>query len=672
MVLPLLVEPAIGEDAHIPGFTRYGSFLNGFLGVETQRSKSHRSTRFTDHPSAPSTKRSTTKEGYSNYSTRSSAPSTRSTTNEDDSESAVAYSSATFTPSVGRPKSYDTESSPAPFVPQALAETATDRASEATRFVVAPPMTPRNVSAPTDLRRYSIGSTRPVDPGHVTGNEHPDKRAQRNRFRSNPLPSLSTQGEQESEDDPAPASSRSLPLSARRNQTLTLSILGEKESDAVSAPTSSRSFPPSVRRRHTMLVSIPGEQESDADPSPTSSRSFPLSARRRHSVNTMSGRASDELVASALSHRRGSKIGNVNSIPENPSLGRRKSRSEISDTSLSPKGLRLDYDERVKRQACKYLRIIMFGSVGNEDWRQSERDLIYEQNCGSAAEVRNLFELWSDLDPEASWEVTMDLVLASLKMQCAEDDGRRAERCGRYLMDVIQHRNAAGYAAQSSSSGSYGSQICTPEDLMRILWLAADENDIRLMNQRMQLRYLTRMRVPPPPLLSADKLHEIAEEFRHLDQRGSGHIRYDDLLTAGFVDECTMKGLQARYDDGSGVLELSQFIDMRCPCGFRATAETERAQQQDGEFVSFVTTAELPTGHFSGWMLDKTIKRLPMGLKSLLNAKAFSVFASCTTRGLIQTTFAAWRALSIKDDALEGYSSGTSTSTSSFSSDDEG
>lgn len=645
MVLPLLVEPEIGEDAHIPGFTRYGCFLNGYLG--TSRFKNHRSARFTDQASPPSrispieediSTRSTNKEAY-RCRHQVSAPLSKSTAKGDDSD-------ATSPPSVGKPKIHGADLSSAPFVRQVSGETAASDTTTAcsSTFAVAPPATLRNVRAPTDLRRRSIGSIRPIDPGHVTGNEHTDKR---------------------------------LPLSARRHSNLTLLIPGEQESYTNSAPATCRNPLPSVSRRHSMVVSMPGEPKSNAEPAPTSSPDVLLSGRRRHSVGTISGRESDESVALALFlnssalHRRGSVTAQVKCIPENANLRRRKSCAGISETSLSPKGLRLEHDERVKRQACKDLRIIVLGSVGNEDCRPSERDLIYEEKCGSSAEVRSLFELWSDLDPEASWESTMDLVLASLKMQCAEGHRWRAERCVRDLMDVVQRRNAASDAEQSSPSGSYGSQQCTPEDLMRLLWLAADEKDIRVMNQRMQLRYLAKMRVPAPPLLSADQLHEIAEEFRHLDRKGLGHIQYDDLLTAGFVDEYTLKGIQGRYDDGSGILELSQFLDMRCPCGFRASAETERAQQQDGEFVSFVTTAELPTGHFSGWMLDKTVKRLPMGLKSLLNAKAFSVFASCTTRGLLQTSFAAWRAMSIKDDALEGYSSDTSSSASSSSLDDE-
>eukprot|EP00930_Biecheleria_cincta_P039092 TRINITY_DN26895_c0_g1_i1.p1 TRINITY_DN26895_c0_g1~~TRINITY_DN26895_c0_g1_i1.p1 ORF type:complete len:646 (-),score=81.68 TRINITY_DN26895_c0_g1_i1:138-2075(-) len=639
MLLPALVEPASGEDVHIPGFTRYGSFLNGFLGVPTPRSRSHRSPRIPRHASPLST-RSTTKEGF-RLTSQDSAPCTRPTIKQCGGEPA----SAAFTPHVGGPGYLDLDLSCEPIAPQALGGKASGQASDVAQHVVAPAVMPRTVCAPTSLRRHSIGGSRPVCPGRVPGYANLGERVQRTHFHADPLPSLSARGEQ--------------------------------EFHAYSAPASSRSFPQPTRRRYSMTVAIPGDEDSDADPAPATSRSFPLSNRRRHSMSTVSGRENDELVAAALSlnspavHRRGGMISRVRSTQENPNLGRRNSFSGISETELSSKRQPLEHDDRVKRQACKDLRSIILGSFGNEDRRPPEKNLVYEQSCGNARDVRSLYTFWSNLDPEASWEVTMDLVLEGLKELCAEDHAK-AERCVRYLMDAVQRRNATNDVVESSPR-SLRSHQCTPEDLMRVLWLHADEKDIRLMSQRMQLRYLNKMRVATPPLISADKLHEFTEEFRHLDRKGLGYIRYHDLLTAGFLDDCTLKELQGRYDqDGTGVLELSQFIDMRCPCGFRPNVESKRVQLQNSEFVSFVTTAELPGGHFSGWLLDETLKRLPIGLRIFLNVKALSAFASCTTRGLIQTAFTAWRALGIKDDELEGYSSDTNTSAaSSFSSDDE-
>jgi len=58
-----------------------------------------------------------------------------------------------------------------------------------------------------------------------------------------------------------------------------------------------------------------------------------------------------------------------------------------------------------QREACEMLRILVFGCVGNEHFKSTEKNKIFEQSRGTSSEVGALVELWEKLDTDYSGDV---------------------------------------------------------------------------------------------------------------------------------------------------------------------------------------------------------------------------------------------------------------------------
>merc|ERR1719453_600971 len=82
----------------------------------------------------------------------------------------------------------------------------------------------------------------------------------------------------------------------------------------------------------------------------------------------------------------------------NISKHRESRREELTAAQLGAISMAI----KQRRDACDSLRCLVFGFVGNEDWRRNDQHLIYEQRRGTKEEVLQLFKVWTQIDEDGS------------------------------------------------------------------------------------------------------------------------------------------------------------------------------------------------------------------------------------------------------------------------------
>lgn len=239
-----------------------------------------------------------------------------------------------------------------------------------------------------------------------------------------------------------------------------------------------------------------------------------------------------------------------------------------------------------QREACESLRILVFGAVGNENLKPTERGKVFEQSRGTMEEVRKFVEVWLTLDEDCSGDIDFSEFLEFFAKSKA--DRLMCMRCVKYLL------GSKGASTRLSVDGDIVNRKaslakCTREDMMRLIWLKAKEDDIRLMNQMFDLHKIKSVRVKTPPLLPKKKRRELLENFNFVDKRGRGLITYTDLVDGGLVEEQMMNEMMLKHDRGTnGVIDQDHFLEMLCPFGFRAHQRVKVMQNKDDKTIRFV------------------------------------------------------------------------------------
>lgn len=273
-------------------------------------------------------------------------------------------------------------------------------------------------------------------------------------------------------------------------------------------------------------------------------------------------------------------------ISENSALSKHREsrREELTHAQLSGIAMAI----KGRRDACDSLRCLVFGFVGNEDWRRNDQYLIYEQRRGTKEEILQLFRVWAQIDEDGSGDVEYHEFIDFFSKTKA--DRLLGMKCVKYLV-------GSGGEEAAFEERRKG---CTVEDMMRLIWLKATDEDVAVMLEIFKLAALHNKRLQTPKLLPKRKRHELLENFKWLDKNGKGIISYNDLVDGGLMDEETANELMQKYDtDGSGDLDAQEFLEMLCPHGYRAHQGSQRVMDHEGRLITHVHKND-----FAGWMFE--------------------------------------------------------------------
>lgn len=226
-----------------------------------------------------------------------------------------------------------------------------------------------------------------------------------------------------------------------------------------------------------------------------------------------------------------------------------------------------------RKDACDSLRIMLFGRIGSEKFVDKEK--IYYENIGTKEQVLKLWSLWVAVDEEETGEI--DFVEFCKYVPKAGhipkgDIFRKGDKDRQGLGDKIM-----------KFLSSWKRPVVTLSDCFRILWPGARDEHMKEMKSWLQDHERMRHRVPTPPLLSNDQQEGLSENFRAYDRDASGTVSINELIYAGLITE-EMECVFREFDqDNNGMLDAEEFLQMLCPCGYRAEESSRSCFDEEGK-----------------------------------------------------------------------------------------
>lgn len=234
------------------------------------------------------------------------------------------------------------------------------------------------------------------------------------------------------------------------------------------------------------------------------------------------------------------------------------------------------------REACESLRFLVFGTQTYS--RKQEGGAFYEQRCGKQQEIVKLFSVWNQMDEDGSGDVEFQEFLSFFSRSKA--DRLLGMRCVKYLVGNLKEQED-----EDEPDG------CRIEDMMRLIWLKATQDDIKQMMQWFREAEFRHDLAPTPPLLPKRKRREVLENFPAID-KGGQEISFEDLVDSGLVDESTAKDFRQQYDrSNSNRIDENLLLEMLCPNGYRAHPTVKTCADSEGQPLVHVEN-----GFFTGWV----------------------------------------------------------------------
>lgn len=292
-----------------------------------------------------------------------------------------------------------------------------------------------------------------------------------------------------------------------------------------------------------------------------------------------------------------------------------------------------------RKEACLLMRFFVFGHFGNEDWKDKqmsndEREAIFHESSGTKEQVKSFFRIWSSLDDDLSGRVDLAEFRTFAEQNIHEMVNQRAQpgevrrrtvaevsaarksyhmAVSRAERKAMHHHNVITLQLQSVSdlfaqATEDRSKFCialveklsaallgkkssfTIEDMMRLVWLSTNATEAKVMKNWCREFYEDTMRdrVDTPPVLDTVEWQGLCSVFEHFDEEKEGEITFDTLVTKGLIYSDQVEEYRLLWDDdGNGRLSQSEFCDMMCPVGFRASAKSEIGSGADGRRVLF-------------------------------------------------------------------------------------
>jgi len=327
---------------------------------------------------------------------------------------------------------------------------------------------------------------------------------------------------------------------------------------------------------------FPGEESKEGD-----GRSESL--ERLHQTSTFPAEAAEKSAPGRVSSEKAS--------------GDKKAwgQAAIPSAQGDPEAAAKEAELLRQREACESLRMLVFGAVGHEHLPQHERHLIFKQRRGTRDEVAIFTDKWCALDDDNSGDVDLDEFVTYFNKR--KVDRLLGMRCVRYLLSKggnLEEEDPTRGRKVMKMSGSV-----TREDMMRLLWLEATDEDVLEMDIMFDYFKLLRISMKPPKLLHRKRRQELMNLFYELDRSGTGSVPYWRLSEIGIADDAMIRMLQRKYDnDRNGHFNCEEYLEMLAPLGYRAHEAVRKLVCRDGKSMRFATWSRAEF-KFEGWMMEE-------------------------------------------------------------------
>lgn len=270
-----------------------------------------------------------------------------------------------------------------------------------------------------------------------------------------------------------------------------------------------------------------------------------------------------------------------NSAPVSPRKAEGQTRSPFSTSGIIERVVQGKAISLERREACESIRLFLFGSVGHVGieahhlsnyWKKA----VFSDGEGTAEQCSLLYDFWSRLDPGLTWVANID------QLQL-------------YLHQVPLKKRALGLKFVSFLVSREKSRFSV-EDAMRIIWPCSSGLQLANMKALMagedEENRRKKAKTAPPPMLPEDDHEALTRIFKQLDTNQTGMVSFQaledarDELDLPLVDSDTVRRYTAIWDpEGSGYFGLETFLQMMCPAGFQAFAQSKVAVSPDGDRI---------------------------------------------------------------------------------------
>jgi hypothetical protein len=266
-----------------------------------------------------------------------------------------------------------------------------------------------------------------------------------------------------------------------------------------------------------------------------------------------------------------------------------------------------------RKDACEMLRFMLFGEVCESDM---DRDCMHALCIGDKGDMYTLMPFWAAMDMDRSGRVdhgefrnVADRRLALKLLENSEKDGSTLPPLLTCPDDETQARFIGGMCEKIAEHLFMKKASMSIDDVLKLLWLGAAQKDLKKMHVWcMEAAKEGVVRVTAPPVLAKAQTEELASIFRDLDPAGEGHVSFEELLERGLLHDYQLSKVKRDWDeDGKGTVDLTTFLEMMCPLGFRATASSTTGTRRDGTRLSY--DEELETWRYEEDAFDRTYSK---------------------------------------------------------------
>lgn len=319
------------------------------------------------------------------------------------------------------------------------------------------------------------------------------------------------------------------------------------------------------------------------------------------------------------------------SVPTSPhaETGSPQHRSAVAHVQLN--AMESQPNEVLQRllRACRELYELVYGDT----LQQSDKDLLRFRQRGVLREVEPLADFVRRPEAEIRDDFDLDEFIEYFRCSSprspASSDGKAKKFDAAAATTLVRPFIVAGLkelrqkvAEERGEKWIPSLDRCSFAELLKLLWPQASAEDVSAMQSLISLAVLGLTRAKTPPMLPHDEHQQLVEHFKYLAAKDhDGLISYSDLVQAGLVDAETSRELRHRYDlNRDGRIQLSEFLEMLAPHGFRTHEQQCRALDLDGHPMSCIAAAG-GGEQFFGWLFDRDMDSIPAKMWQLLSVK---------------------------------------------------
>lgn len=228
-----------------------------------------------------------------------------------------------------------------------------------------------------------------------------------------------------------------------------------------------------------------------------------------------------------------------------------------------------------RREACEAIRLFLFGATGHEgiEARKEKKKFFYDGE-GTAEQCSSLYRFWGQLDPAFTGITGIYQFQAHL-----HHVHYKLKAHGQKVVSFLLSREKNRFSV---------------EDIVRIIWPGSSNMELSSMKASLLEEYekASRVCIVRPQLLPEEDREALTRIFKQLDSNREGMVSFQSLedardeLDLPLVDCNAVRSYAATWDpEGSGYFGLEAFLQMMCPAGFYASAESKVAVSPDGDRI---------------------------------------------------------------------------------------